>query len=169
MGPLSGGVGVNFLVRANPTFRNSRPTRDKGPDESQNKQELRTGAANCELRTATTIMPLFRLPHKLHRLVDGSLLRNDQPAHAPACRPQPRLPTGGLFAPSVVWARAVDFVDKPIPRLVTNSAAVYFATSRGNANILLPRLVAKKAPEKGATRRTHHLKLKMQMHSDHRA
>ena len=37
-----------------------------------------------------------RLTHKHHRLVDGPLLCNDQPAHAPACRPQPRRPTDPL-------------------------------------------------------------------------
>ena len=50
-----------------------------------------------------------------HRLVDGSLLRNDQPAHAPACRPQPRLPTDPLLGVYVGGARAVDFGDKALP------------------------------------------------------
>ncbi|MBN6742921.1 hypothetical protein JKG47_21000 [Acidithiobacillus sp. MC6.1] len=42
-----------------------------------------------------------RLTHKLHSLVDGSLLRNDQTRHVAACRPQPRLPPGGPCF--VVW------------------------------------------------------------------
>jgi hypothetical protein len=34
-----------------------------------------------------------------HRLVDGSLLCNDQPRHVAACRPQPDRPIRGLVGP----------------------------------------------------------------------
>ena len=56
--------------------------------------------------------PVPHLPHKPHRLVDGSLLRNDQPLHVAACRPQPERPHEGLFALFVAQARSVDFVEK---------------------------------------------------------
>ena len=51
-----------------------------------------------------------RLTHKPHRLVDGSLHSNDQPAHAPACRPQPRLPpalVGALLSGQEPWILGV--------------------------------------------------------------
>jgi hypothetical protein len=60
--------------------------------------------------------------------------------HNPACQPTP------CWGSPLAGLRAVDFVDKPISRLVTNNAAVYFATS--HETIALPRLVAnKKAPQ----------------------
>ena len=60
--------------------------------------------SSCSRETRGSIVP--HPPHKPHRLMDVSLLRNDRPAHTPVCRPQPRRPTDPLLGVSVVCASA---------------------------------------------------------------